>query len=89
MRELKAIDARRGGDQGVNPTAQFYIIKEDDVSMKAGDEFLLMVGDPKDPAKERYGFAVRISDKGEPEEDEMLVQYGEDLFVAQKLPEFI
>ena len=48
-----------------------------------------MVGDAKDPSRERYGFAVRISDKAEPEEDEMLIQYGGRGFVAQKLPEFI
>lgn len=89
MIELRAVEAGQARDANPYPGVEYYVFQQDQVSLKPGDEFLLLIGDPKDPARERYGFAIRISDKAEPEEDEMLIQYGDKVFVAQKLPDFI
>ena len=89
MIELKAVEAGQARDANPYPGAEYYVFQEEGVALKAGDEFLLMIGDPKDPARERYGFAIRVSGNAEPEEDEMLIQYGDKIFVAQKLPDFI
>jgi hypothetical protein len=89
MIELKAVESGQAREESVDPRTKYYLLREEGVSLKPGDEFLVMVGESKDPARERYGFAVRISERTEPEEDEMLIQYGDDVFVAQKLPEFI
>ncbi|HYP26883.1 MAG TPA: hypothetical protein VE262_09205 [Blastocatellia bacterium] len=89
MQELKAVESKQAKEANMDPRAEYYVFQEEGVSLKPGDEVLLMVGDPNNPARERYGFAVRVSDRAEPEEDEKLIQYGEEVFVAQKLPEFI
>jgi len=89
MLELKAVESVQAREASVDPRTKYYLLREEGVSLKPGDEFLLMVGESKDSARERYGFAVRISERTEPEEGEMLIQYGDDVFVAQKLPEFI
>lgn len=89
MLELKAVESAQAREARVDPRAKYYLFPEDQVELKAGDEFLMMVGDSNDPSRERYGIAFRVSGNAEPEEDEMLIQYGEKVFVAQKLPEFI
>jgi hypothetical protein len=89
MLELKAVESRQARGPKVDARTQYYVFPEGEVSIRPGEEFLLVIGDPNDPARERYGFAVRISANSEPEEDEMMIQYGDKVFVAQKLPEFI
>jgi hypothetical protein len=89
MIELKAVEAAQARDANPHPSAEYYVFRQEGVALKPGDEFLLIIGDPKDAGRERYGFAIRISGNAEPEEDEMLIQYGDKVFVAQKLPDFI
>jgi len=89
MLELRAVESSRAREESLDPRVKYYLFPEDGADLKPGDEFLMMVGDANDPSRERYGMAVRISSNTEPEEDEMLIQYGDRVFIAQKLPEFI
>jgi hypothetical protein len=89
MIELKGIEASRAEQDKGDPTSQYIIFPDKQVELKQGDEILLLVERPPDLRHEEYGIALRITNNDEPEEDEFIVRYGEKLFVAQKIPEFI
>ena len=88
MIELNGVESDRAGDQKVDPRSQYYIPVEN-VELKPGDEILLLVTMPPDLKHEEYGIPLRITNNSEPDEDEFIIQYGDKLFVAQKMPEFI
>lgn len=89
MIELKGIEASRAEQDKADPTCQYIIFPDKQVDLKQGDEILLLVERPPDLRHEEYGIPLRITNNDEPEEDEFIVQYGDKLFVAQKIPEFI
>ena len=89
MIELKGIEAGGADHETATPRSQYEIVVDEKVELKAGDEILLLVTRPADLKHEKYGIALRITNNSEPDEDEFLVKYGDKLFVAQKIPEFI
>lgn len=89
MIELKGVEAKRGDQQKADARSQYDIAVDENVELKPGDEILLLVMKPSDRKHEEYGIALRITNNSDPDEDEFLVKYGEKLFVAQKIPEFI
>ncbi len=89
MIELKGIEADRAEGQKAAPGVKYIIFADSQVDLKPGDEFLLLVTKPPDLKHEEYGIPVRVTNNSEPDEDEFIVQYGEKLFVVQKIPEFI
>ncbi len=88
MTELKGIESSRAADMKADPRSEFFIFKNDELELKAGDDVLLLIGDPS-RRREEYGMPLRLTDKTEPDENEVVIQYGDRLFVAQKIPEFI
>jgi hypothetical protein len=89
MTELRGVESVSAAGAGTDPRSQYFIFKKDGVDLKAGDELLLIINRSAALKQEEYGIPVRITEKSEPDESEFLVQYGDQLFVAQKLPEFI
>jgi hypothetical protein len=89
MIELKGIEATGAGQGKAAPGSQYIISVDEQIVLKPGDEILLLVERPPDLKHEEYGIPLRITNNDEPEEDEFIVQYGDKLFVAQKIPEFI
>lgn len=89
MIELKGIESDREEQQRAGPRVQYIISADEQVELRPGDEFLLLVTRPPDLKHEEYGIALRVTNNAEPDEDEFIVQYGDKLFVAQKMPEFI
>jgi hypothetical protein len=87
MREVRGVESRNAAGD-VNPQCEFVIHKDEDVEIKAGDEVLVLISRPAEEGPE-YGVALRILDKTEADENEILVQYGDIVFVGQKIPEFI
>ena len=89
MIELKGVESDREQQQRADPRVQYIISADEQVELRPGDEFLLLVTRPPDLKHEEYGIPLRVTNNSEPDEDEFIVQYGEKLFVAQKMPEFI
>lgn len=88
MVELRGIESCDATGEDIDSECQFVISKDDNIDIKPGDEVLIMVSRPEGQGQE-YGVALRIVDNREPEENEILVQYGDRVFVGQKIPEFI
>jgi hypothetical protein len=88
MVEVRGVESRdaKGGD--INSGPAYVINKDEGAQIRPGDEVLILVGKPGQQGAD-YGVAVRIVDKINPEENEVLVQYGDRVFVGQKIPEFI
>lgn len=72
-----------------NLPSRFVIEDDRETDLKPGDEVLILVKRSEERRHEDYGLAVRLTGKAEPEEDEIIVEYREKVFVAQKIPEFI
>ncbi|HET8677773.1 MAG TPA: hypothetical protein VFO63_18375 [Blastocatellia bacterium] len=89
MIELKGTEVGRADHETADPRNQYEIVVEENVELKAGDEILLLVTRPSGLKHEGYGIPLRLTNNSEPDEDEFLVKYGDKLFVAQKIPEFI
>ena len=89
MIELRAIERCDATQENVDPRCQYYIQKNESVEIKPGDEVLLLISGPGEQSGHKYGVALRLTDKSEPDENEIVIQYGERIFVGQKLPEFI
>jgi hypothetical protein len=89
MIELKGIEAERAEGLKPDPRSQFIILPDQKADLGPGDELLLMISKPPHLGQEDYGIPLRLTDRTEPDEDEVVVQYGDRVFVAQKLPEFI
>lgn len=88
MIELKGVESNREQQQD-GPRVQYIIPADGQVELRPGDEFLLLVTSTRDLKQEKYGIPLRVTENSEPDEDEFIVQYGDRLFVAQKIPEFI
>ena len=89
MIELSGIETESAPDAEANPRSQILIDKEDDLELKSGDEVLVLIRNRPEQNREDYGIALRITEATEASEDDVIVQYGDKLFVAQKMPEFI
>jgi hypothetical protein len=89
MIELRAIESSRADRQTADSQNQYEIVVDENVELKVGDEILLLVTRASGINHEGYGIPLRITNNSEPDEDEFFVKYGEKLFVAQKIPEFI
>jgi len=89
MIELKGIETSRRNQETADARSQYHIFVDGNVELKPGDEILLLVARPPDLKHEEYGIQLRITNNSEPDEDEFIVEYGEKLFVAQKIPEHI
>lgn len=89
MIELRGVETRSPDAGSPDQSARYRIISNEDVELKPGDEFILLVGEPDHPHRERYGLPLRITDRETPEEDDMLIEHRGRVLVAQKLPEFI
>jgi hypothetical protein len=89
MIELKGVESDREERQEGGARVQYIISADEQAELKPGDEFLLLVTKPPDLKHEEYGIPLRVSNNREPDEGEFIVQYGDRLFVAQKIPEFI
>jgi len=72
----------------VHESCELVIPVDNTIEIKPGDEVLVLISRPPEEGPE-YGMPLRILDKSEPEENEILVQYGDRVFVGQKIPEFI
>jgi len=87
MIEVRGVESCNAtGD--VHPQCELVISKSENVEIKPGDEVLVLVSRPPEEGPE-YGVPLRILENREPEENEILVQYGDRVFVGQKIPEFI
>ena len=89
MIELKGVETSRADQLTDAPRIQYEIVVDENVELKPGDEILLLVTKPSGLKQEEYGIPLRITNSSEPDEDEFLLKYGDKLFVAQKIPEFI
>lgn len=89
MTELKGVESDQATGVTPDPRSKFFIFADRNVDIKAGDEVLLMIIKSAALKNEEYGLPLRLTDKAEPDEDEFVVQYGDKLFVAQKIPDFI
>jgi len=89
MIELIGVETSRTGQEYVNPSSQLLINKEDGLDLKAGDEVLVLVKHRPEQKREDYGVALRITDENEAGENDVVLQYGDRLLIAEKLPEFI
>jgi hypothetical protein len=88
MIELNGIESNKAVEFNPLPGSEFYIFEKEGYNPKAGDEVILLIGDPS-RRREDYGMPLRITEKTAPDENETTLQYGERLLVAQKIPEFI
>ena len=87
MIEVRGVESCNAtGD--VQPHCELFISKDENVEIKPGDEVLVLISRPAEEGPE-YGVPLRILENREPEENEILVQYGDRVFVGQKIPEFI
>ena len=89
MIELKGVESNSAEQKTAAPGVQYIISADEQVELRPGDEFLLLVTRPPDLKHEEYGIPLRVTNNSEPDEDEFIIQYGDKLFVAQKVPEFI
>jgi hypothetical protein len=89
MIELNGVEPESADGVEVNSRSQIYVSRRDDVDLKPGDEVLVLVKHKAEQKREDYGVPLRLTDNSEPGENDVVVQYGERVFVAQKLPEFI
>jgi hypothetical protein len=87
MIEVKGVESCHATGN-VNPQCELVIHKNENPEINVGDEVLVLISRPIEEGPE-YGVPLRILDKSEPEENEILVQYGDRVFVGQKIPEFI
>jgi hypothetical protein len=88
MVEVKGIESCNATGERLNSQCEYVINKADNVEIKPGDEVLVLVSRPPEQGPE-YGVPLRIMDKKEADENEILVQYGDRVLVGQKIPEFI
>lgn len=88
MVEVRGIESCDATGDNINSECAYVIDKDDGTEIRPGDEVLILVGKPGQQGSD-YGVAVRVVDKQNPEENEILVQYGDRVFVGQKIPEFI
>lgn len=88
MTELKGIESSEAAEFNPLPGSEYYIFEKEGYEPKAGDEVILLIGDPA-RRREDYGIPLRITEKATPEENETTIQYGDKVLVAQKIPEFI
>ena len=88
MVELKGVETCNATGGGVNPQCEYVISKDDGVEIKPGDEVLIAVSRPPEQGP-GYEVLLRIADKKEADENEIMVQYGDRVLVGQKIPEFI
>lgn len=88
---IKLKGAEPGGASGIalGPHVQLFIFAEENRELRPGDEVLVLIRKRPDQLREDYGIPLRLTDAAEPGENEIIVQYGDRLFVAQKMPEFI
>jgi hypothetical protein len=89
MIELRGVEANQSDRQSETAQTQYEIVVDESVELKPGAEILLLVTRPSGLKHEDYGIPLRITNNSEPDEDEFIVKYGDKLFVAQKIPEFI
>jgi hypothetical protein len=87
MIEVRGTESRHAAVE-ISPQCELVIHEDESLEIKAGDEVLVLISRPADEGPE-YGIPLRILDKKEPEENEILVQYKDRVFVGQKIPEFI
>ena len=88
MTELKGVEASEASEFNPLPGSEFYIFEKEGYEPKAGDEVILLIGDPS-RRREDYGMPLRITEKTTPDENETTIQYGDKILVAQKIPDFI
>ena len=88
MVELRGVESCNATGDDIKPECELVISGDDAIEIKPGDEVLILVSRPEEQGPE-YGVPLRILDKREPEENEIMVQYGDRVFVGQKIPEFI
>ena len=89
MIELRGIEADSPSDAEANPGNTLLIDEEEGLELKSGDEILVLIRNRPEQNREDYGVPLRITDATEAGENEFIVQYGDRIFVAQKMPEFI
>lgn len=89
MIQLKGAEPDSADAVQMNPRSQLFIFAEENRELKPGDEVLVLIRKRPEQEREDYGIPLRITDSEEPGENEIVVQYGDRLFVAQKMPEFI
>lgn len=87
MIEVRGIESRDATGH-VHEACELVIPVDANLEIKPGDEVLVLVSRPQAEGSE-YGVPLRIMENREPEENEILVQYGDRVFVGQKIPEFI
>jgi hypothetical protein len=92
MIEMRGTESDRTADPAQR--RRFFIFDDRQTDLKPGDEVLVLVTRSPDEKQEQYGLALRLTEKtgaseGHLEEDEIIVEYRDKRFVAQKLPEFI
>ncbi|HVG17595.1 MAG TPA: hypothetical protein VNI02_00975 [Blastocatellia bacterium] len=88
MVEVRGVESCDATGDDINSECAYVVSKDADVEIRPGDEVLILVSRPGRQGAD-YGVALRIVDKRKPEENEILVQYGDRVFVGQKIPEFI
>jgi hypothetical protein len=89
MIELKGAEPDRADAVEAGARGQIYVFKQEGIDLKPGDEILVLIKRQPGQNREDYGVPLRITDLAEPGENDIVVQYGDSQFVAQKLPEFI
>ena len=89
MIKLRGAEAESEDCVEMNPRSQFFIFAEENRELNPGDEVLVLIKKRPEQMREDYGIPLRLTDAEEPGENEIIVQYGDRLFVAQKMPEFI
>jgi hypothetical protein len=88
MIEMRGVESCDATGHDIKSECELVISSDDDIEIKPGDEVLILVSRPEKQGQE-YGVLLRILDKKEPGENEIMVQYGDRVFVGQKIPEFI
>ncbi len=89
IREFKGIEASTSQSVELDKRSQYYIFPVDTMDLEPGDEILVLVEQEPLLEKESYGIVFRITSKSTPDEDEFVLQYGDKVLVAQKMPDFI
>jgi hypothetical protein len=88
MVEMRGIESCNATGDDIKSECELVISRDGDTELKPGDEVLILVSRPEGQGPE-YEVLLRIIDKRAPEENEIMVQYGDRVFVGQKIPEFI